>query len=81
MKLLQQLLKEAGADLDKSFTIVPAFGGYFKSVKKIVDYTSAKIVLSVAKMHVTVTGENMTIEKYFQQDLFIRGNITGVSVE
>lgn len=81
MKLLQQILKEAGADLDKSFTVVPSFGGYFKSVKRIVDYTPQKIVLSVARFHITVVGDNLLIDKFFQQDLFIRGNVTGVSVE
>lgn len=81
MKLLQQILREAGADLDKSFTVVPAFGGYFKSVKRVEDYSPEKIVLSVNKRRLTVSGEKLIIDKYFQQDLLIRGDISGVNFE
>ncbi len=81
MNLIQQILREAGADLDRSFTIVPAFGGYFKSVKRVEDYSPQRIVLTVAKMRLTVTGEKLIIDKYFQQDLLVRGSITGVTVE
>ena len=81
MKLLQQILMEAGADLDKSFTVVPEFGGYFKSVKRVEDFSPEKIVLLIAKRRLTVTGEKLVIDKYFQQDLLVRGNISGVSFE
>ncbi len=81
MKLLQQILTEAGANLDRSFTIVPAFGGYFKAVKRVEDYSSEKVVLIIAKRRLTVTGEKLVIDKYFQQDLLIRGEITGVNFE
>lgn len=81
MKLLQQILREAGADLDKSFTVVPAFGGYFKSVKRVEDYSPERIVLSVNKRRLTVLGEKLIIDKYFQQDLLIRGDISGVNFE
>ena len=81
MKLLQQILREAGAEPDRAFTVVPSFGGYFKSVKRVESYSPEKVVLAVAKLRVTVTGAKLTIDKYFQQDLFIRGDITGVTVE
>lgn len=81
MKLLQQILREAGADLDRAFTVVPSFGGYFKSVKRVEEYTPEKIVLSVAKKRLTVKGEKLLIDKYFQQDLLIRGEISGVELE
>ena len=81
MKLLQQILMEAGADIDKSFTVVPEFGGYFKSVKRVEDFSPEKIVLLIAKRRLTVTGEKLVIDKYFQQDLLVRGNISGVSFE
>lgn len=81
MKLLQQILREAGADLDRAFTVVPAFGGYFKSVKRVDEYTPEKIVLTVAKKRLTVRGEKLLIDKYFQQDLLIRGEISGVELE
>ena len=37
MKLLEQILSEMGADTLKSFTVIPRFGGYFRSVKSIND--------------------------------------------
>ena len=81
MKLLQQILLDAGADTNRAFTVVPQFGGYFKSVKRVDEYTPEKIVLTIAKQRVTVAGKNLTIDKYFQQDLLIRGAITGVELE
>ena len=81
MKLLQQILREAGADLDKSFTVIPAFGGYFKSVKRVEDFSPERIVLSVNKRRLTVSCEKLIIDKYFKKDLLIRGNISGVNFE
>ena len=81
MKLLQQILLDAGADTNRAFTVVPQFGGYFKSVKRVDEYTPEKIVLTIAKQRVTVAGKNLTIDKYFQQDLLIRGDVTGVDIE
>lgn len=62
-------------------TIVPLFGGYFTSVKRVEEYTTTKIVLSAYKRRVTISGENLTIDKFFLQDLSIKGNITGVTFE
>lgn len=81
MKLLQQILREAGADPDRSFTVVPEFGGYFKSVKQVAEYSPDKIVLYVGKRKLTVEGQKLTIDKYFEQDLLIRGDICGVKYE
>ena len=81
MKLLQQILLDAGADTNRAFTVVPQFGGYFRSVKRVDEYTPEKIVLTIAKQRVTVAGKNLTIDKYFQQDLLIRGDVTGVNIE
>lgn len=81
MKLLQQILLDAGADTNRAFTVVPQFGGYFKSVKRVDEYKPEKIVLTIAKQRVTVAGKNLTIDKYFQQDLLIRGDVTGVNIE
>ncbi|MGN0806807.1 MAG: YabP/YqfC family sporulation protein [Candidatus Coproplasma sp.] len=81
MKILQQLLKEAGADMAGAVTIVPLYGGYFSAVKRVEEYSSQKIVLSAYKRRVTIIGENLTIDKYFMQDLSVKGNITGVTFE
>lgn len=81
MELLQQLLKQAGADLDRSFTVVPSFGGYFKSVKRVEEYTPDKVILLLNKRRLIVEGEKLVIDKYFQQDLCIRGDIISVRYE
>lgn len=81
MELLQQILREAGCDIDRSFTVLPEFGGYFKSVKRIDDFSAERVTLTVGKRRLVVRGEKLSVDKFFQQDLLIKGNITGVSFE
>ncbi|MDE5942870.1 MAG: YabP/YqfC family sporulation protein [Clostridia bacterium] len=81
MKLLEQILEELGADTLKSFSVVPGFGGYFRSVKGVVEYAPEKIVIALKKNKITVTGENLTLGKYFEEDLLIRGAISGVTID
>lgn len=81
MKILQQLLKEWGADINGAMTIVPHYGGYFSAVKRVEEYSPQKIVLSAYKQRVIIVGENLIIDKYFMQDFSVKGNITGVSIE
>jgi hypothetical protein len=80
MKLLQQILAEAGADTTKAFTIIPSFGAYFKGVKTVVEYTPQKIILNTGKILVTLRGENLQIGKYFQGDLFVGGEVRSVEI-
>ena len=81
MKLLEQILSELGADTLKSFSIIPDFGGYFRSIKAVVEYSSERIVLALKKNRITVTGENLTLGKYFEEDLLIKGRIKGVQID
>ena len=81
MKLLEQILSELGADTLKSFSIIPDFGGYFRSVKGVAEYSQEKIVLSLKKSRITVVGENLTLGKYFEEDLLIKGKISGVQID
>ena len=81
MKLLDQILSELGADTLKSFSIIPDFGGYFRSIKGVVEYSSEKVVLALKKNRITVMGENLTLGKYFEEDLLIKGRITGVQID
>lgn len=81
MKLLEQIMEELGADTLKSFTIVPRFGGYFRSIKSISEYTPQKIVLRLKKFDLTLVGENMQVGKYFEEDLFIKGDIKGIQID
>ena len=81
MKLLQQILNEAGARTDGAITLVPSYGGYFKGVKRVDEYSQEKIVLIASKKKWQITGENLTIDKYFEQDLLILGDIKVISYE
>ena len=56
MKLLEQIIGELGGDTLKSFTVVPSFGGYFRSIKSIAEYSDVKIVLLQKKSVITVEG-------------------------
>ena len=81
MKLLDQILSELGADTLKSFSIIPDFGGYFRSVKGVAEYSSEKVVLLLKKNRITVVGENLTLGKYFEEDLLIKGKLKGVQID
>lgn len=81
MKLLQQILTEAGADDARAFTIVPGFGGYFKCVKSICEYSPEKIIVLVGKSRLELEGKCLAVGKYFQGDLFVSGSIEGVRIE
>ena len=81
MELLQQILREAGADVGCAVTLIPDFGGYFKGVKRVEEFSEEKIILIAHKKRWLIAGENLSIDKYFEQDLFIRGTIKGISYE
>lgn len=81
MKLLKQILDELGADDYKAFTIIPDFGGYFKCVRSINEYTPEKIVLVLKKTALTLEGEHLSIDKYFEQDIFIKGDIKVIKID
>lgn len=81
MKLLEQILSELGADTLKSFSVIPSFGGYFRSVKGVAEYSSEKVVLALKKNTITVSGANLTLAKYFEEDLLIKGDISEVKID
>ncbi len=81
MNFLEQILSECGADTLKAFTIVPGFGGYFKSVKGVSELSPTRITLALPKLTLFVAGENLSVGRYFEGDLFISGAISGVTIE
>lgn len=81
MKLLEQILGELGGDTLKAFTVVPDFGGYFRAVKSVAEFSEEKIVLLAGRRVITVEGEKLEIGKYFEQDIFIKGGIQSVKIE
>ena len=80
MKLTEQLLSEMGAG-DKSFTIALGFGGYFKGVKRVEEYSPEQIVITAFSKRIKISGKNLAIGEYFQEDIFISGDIKFVEVE
>lgn len=81
MKLLEQILGELGADTIKTFTVVPQFGGYFRSVKSVLEYSEQRVVLSLKRQTITLEGEKLEVGKYFEQDIFIKGDIKVIKIE
>ena len=74
-------MEELGADTLKSFSVVPSFGGYFRSIKSIAEYSQEKIVLRQKKTSIILEGEKLEVGKYFEEDIFIKGNIRVITVE
>lgn len=81
MKLLEQILGELGADTLKSFTVVPSFGGYFRSIKGVSEYSDEKVVLNGKKFTLTLEGEKLEVGSYFQEDIFIKGDIKVIKID
>ena len=80
MEFLQEILSAAGADTLSAFTVVPGFGGYFKGVNGVTEFSPGKIVLAVGDIRVSVEGENLTVGRYFMGDMFISGVISSVCI-
>ncbi len=81
MKLLFSILEESGADTAKAYTVIPGYGAYFKSVKEVSYYSREKIMLKIGKKYLTLVGENLTIGKYYQQDLLVLGEVRSTEFE
>ncbi len=80
MRLLEQILKEAGADALKSVTFVPGECCYLKSVKSVNVCTPSVISVTAGKREIKVEGEGLRVDRYFEGDLFVRGDVKGVRV-
>ncbi len=81
MNLLEQILSELGADTLKSFTVVPGFGGYFRSVKTVAEFSPQRVVLLLRRGAVTLEGEGLEVAKYFEGDALIRGEVKEIKIE
>ena len=81
MKLVEQILKELGADGLNAITLVPGECCYVKNVKTVVEFSPQTIVVRSGKKSVTVEGENMLVGEYFECDLLIKGDVRAVRIE
>ena len=53
----------------------------FKAYKKLNKSQAEGKILALKKNKITVTGENLTLVKYFEEDLLIKGKIAGVQID
>jgi hypothetical protein len=81
MEILWQVIKKLGWDCAESFTVTPNFGGYFKGVKCVKEFSPSQIKLQLNKQTVNISGDGLCIGKFFEGDIIIEGKILGVSVE
>lgn len=80
MSLVHQLLRDMGVDEGDSFTVALGRGVYFQGVKRLIECSGDKFVLEVGKNTISVSGENLRVQKYFQRDLFLSGCVSGVEI-
>ena len=50
-------------------------------MKSINEYSPEKIVLVLRKTVLTLEGEKLELGKYFEQDVFIKGEIKGIKID
>ena len=75
MRLYDEIFKNAdGAALCRCI-VVPAGGGYFEGVKTVGDFCDNRIVLYFPRACIEVEGIDLSIGKYCDGDLELRGKI------
>ena len=75
MKLISKIISELGGDEAHAITLCP------KELAYVCELTEEKIVLMCGKNCITVEGENLSADEYFQGDFIVRGVVSRVSVE
>ena len=61
-----------------SYTVTDGGSGYFRNVKRLLEFSPVKIVLAGRKGGVAVEGEDLSLGKYCAGDLVICGEIACV---
>ena len=80
MKLLDELLKELGGDTMRAITVIPNFCAYLKSIKSVAELTPTKIVLLQKKTVISVEGEDLKLDGYFEEDALVTGKVKKVEI-
>ena len=83
MKLFSEIVKALGAEVGTGvqYTVVDGQGGYFQNVKRIMEFSTERIVLRGKKGAVRVEGKNLHIGKYYAGDVAVVGEIERVERE
>ena len=87
MRLWQEIFAQM-SDGDSSekitgffYTVREGRGGYFQNVKGIGGFSPNEITLTLRRGVLKVTGENLSVEKYCESDVFVKGKIISVARE
>lgn len=86
MRLWQEILSQLGDGQPPDggvagviYTVWEGKGGYFQNVKSLASFSPQEIRLRLRRGMLCVTGEGLTVAKYCESDVFIRGKISSVS--
>lgn len=80
MRLFDEIFKNADGMALSRYTVVPRGEGYFEGVKAVGDFSPERIVLYYPHECLEVEGENLSIDKYCDGDLRVKGRIACVRV-
>lgn len=83
MRASKELLKgELGEAFQTERCLVFPFGeGHFEGVKGLGDFSPTAVVLRFSRCTVTVEGEDLSIGKYLDGDLYLCGKILSLKAE
>ena len=75
MRLYDEIFKNADGAASARYTVVCGGGGYFEGVKTVGDFCDNRIVLYFPRACIEVEGIDLSIGKYCDGDLELRGKI------
>ena len=84
MRLISEIVRAIGAEELSPrirYTVTDGGGGYFQNVKRLLEFSSTRIVLGGKGGKVSVEGEGLELGKCFEGDVAILGRIDKVEGE
>jgi hypothetical protein len=81
MRLQDELFKSADGWTGARYTVAVQGGGYFQGVKAVGDFSPQSVTLYFSKACLLVQGERLTIAKYADGDVELRGAIHSIAIQ
>ena len=81
MRLHEELFKGADGWASARYTVTVGGGGYFQGVKSVGEFSPQSVILYFQKACLVVLGEDLTIAKYADGDLELRGSISSIAIQ
>lgn len=72
---------EEKLDLSYRYTVNGEYGAYFECIDDLVSFSPEKIVMLVKRRKLVVTGEKLSVLKYYLKDVYITGKVKKVETE